>query len=170
MRIQAIIQRVFIGVAAGATLLAPMWTGRAAVPAQTPNITVQGTFGPKVSRGRPARATVTMTIPGGYHANANKASESYLIPTTLTVFPSAGVTVGAVSYPAGVMKVFGFSAGKPLRVYEGRVPMSFSVTVPANYSGGDVVLQARVKVQSCDDKTCYAPKTIDATLQAKVSP
>jgi hypothetical protein len=135
-------------------------------PQGGPNITVQGNIPAKVSRGRAARASVTMTIPAGYHANANKASESYLIPTTLTVTGPAGVNISAVSYPTGIMKTFSFSNGKPLRVYEGRVPMSFTVTVPANYAGGEVVLNARVRVQSCDDKTCFAPRNIDTQLKA----
>jgi DsbC/DsbD-like thiol-disulfide interchange protein len=165
-------ERTLLSLAAVALYLAPVQAlpVRATAALQGPNITVSANFAsPRVVRGRAIRGTVTVNIPAGYHANANPASESYLIPTSVAVIGPAGVTIGAVSYPRAIMKKFSFSNGKALKVYEGQVAMSFNVTVPANYPGNDLVLNAKVRVQSCDDKTCFAPKTIDTTLRAAVS-
>lgn len=171
MRIHGLLSRTLALAVVGALYLAPVQAlpARSAV-AQGPNIGVSAAFGtPRVVRGRAARGTVTMTIPAGYHANANPASEAYLIPTSVALSGPAGVTFGAVAYPRPLLKKFSFSNGKALKVYEGTVRMSFTVNVPANFGGSEVVVNAKVRVQSCDDKTCFAPKTIDTTLRAAVS-
>jgi hypothetical protein len=170
MRIKTITQTALLSLVVAALLLVSAPIGKASAGAQGPDIQVQGGFGtPRIARGRAVRATVTMSIPGGYHANAHQVLESYLIPTSLTVTGPGGVRIGAVGYPAGVMKKFGFSNGKALKVYEGRVSMSFTVTVPANFSGNELTLSAKVRVQSCDNQTCYAPRNIETNFSASVS-
>lgn len=169
MRSQGFFTDIRTLVVVGVLVLAPAAAlAKPASPVQGPNITVQGSLARAV-RGRSARGTVTMTIPAGYHANANPASESYLIPTSVSLTGPPGVTFGAVSYPRAISKTFGFSNGKALRVYEGRVVMSFNVNVPAYFEAAQITVTAKVKVQSCDDKTCFAPRTIETTLTAAVS-
>ncbi|MEO7506411.1 MAG: protein-disulfide reductase DsbD domain-containing protein [Pyrinomonadaceae bacterium] len=155
--------------ALAATFLMSVPAGLAAAPVQGPDLQVRGSFTPaQITRGKTVRATVVLTIPGGYHANANKVLESYLIPTSLKLTTSGGATVGAVSYPRGVLKKFGFSGDKSLSVYEGRVTMTFNVTVPASFSGNELLVSGELRVQACDDKTCFAPKTLKLGIRGQV--
>lgn len=168
MRVQAIFRNLLVTLVA-ATFLMSVPARLAATPAQGPDLQVRGSFPTsQIAKGKTVRATVVLTIPSGYHANANKVLESYLIPTSLKLSTSGGATTGAVTYPRGVLKKFSFSAGKALSVYEGRVSMTFNVTVPANFSGSELVVSGDLKVQACDDKTCFAPKTLKVTIRAQV--
>lgn len=146
-----------------------VWTPiSAATPAPEPNISVVGYFSTdKAQRGRPARVSIVIDIPRGYHIHSNRPLETYLIATSVKVEPENGLRAGAVSYPRPLLKTFKFSK-KQLSVYEGQVRLKFNVTVPANYAEGSAKVKARVRMQSCDDEVCFAPKTHDVNLKIDV--
>jgi DsbC/DsbD-like thiol-disulfide interchange protein len=127
---------------------------------------VSGSLG-TVHKGTAARGTVYLSLPGGTHANSNRPGNEYQIPTVVRVTPPRGVIVGRVSYPAGRNRKFAFSE-TPINVYEGRVPFTFTVKVPAGYKGETVRITASVRYQACTDEVCYAPKTKTVTLTANV--
>lgn len=92
----------------------------------------------------------------GWHVNSHKPSEDYLIATSVTVDPAAGVTAGEPKYPEGMMKKFSF-AEKPLSVYEG----SFTITVPLTGATENVERVAgAVEFQACSDTQCLAPASV----------
>ena len=72
-----------------------------------------GTFTP----GKPVRAVVVLSLPGGLHANSHSPGGEYSVPTTVRATAS-GVRIGAVSYPRGRDRKFEFSADT-INVYEG---------------------------------------------------
>src|SRR4051794_17566184 len=86
---------------------------------------VSGSLG-GVTKGKAAKATVYLTVPGGLHANSHNPNSEYAIPTVARASSTKGVKVGAVSYPRGHDRKFAFS-DTPLNVYEGRVPFTFTV-------------------------------------------
>lgn len=119
-----------------------------------------------VSPGKTARATVVLSLPGGLHANSNRPGSEYAIPTTIKATGN-GVKIGAVSYPRGRNRKFGFSEST-INVYEGRAAFGFNVTVPANYKGTTVKINATVRYQTCNNEVCYPPKSKQVTLTARV--
>ena len=118
------------------------------------------------ARGKATRVTVVLNIPGGLHANSNRPGSEYAIPTTVRATAN-GVKIGAVSYPRGRNRKFGFSENT-INVYEGRAAFGFNITVPANYSGSTVRINVTVKYQTCNDEVCYPPKSKQITLTARV--
>ncbi len=120
-----------------------------------------------VAKGQTARGTVLMTIPGGLHVNSNRPSSEYAIPTVVTVRGS-GVRLGRVTYPRGKNRKFQFSENS-INVYEGRVSFPFTVTVPENFRGKTVRVNASVRYQACTDEVCYPPKTKNIVLTARVN-
>jgi DsbC/DsbD-like thiol-disulfide interchange protein len=139
-----------------------------AAPAPEPNISVVGYFGSdKAQRGRAVQGSIVIDVPSGYHINSSKPLETYLIATSLKVDAPNGVRVGPISYPRALLKSFKFSQ-KKLSVYEGQARVLFSVTLPANYSGGSLELKARVRLQSCNDEVCFPPKTYDKEMRIDV--
>ena len=136
-----------------------VWTPiSAATPAPEPDISVVGYFSTdKAQRGKPARVSIVIDIPGGYHINSNRPLETYLIATSVKIEPENGLRAGAVSYPRPLLKAFKFSK-KQLSVYEGQVRLKFSVTVPANYADVSATVTARVRMQCCDNEVCFTPK------------
>lgn len=129
--------------------------------------TVSGSIGRGVvTRGKTVRAYVVLDIPKGLHVNSRYPKNEYLIPTTVNVSAN-GVNLGKVSYPAGKDRVYPYSE-KAINVYEGRVVFGFNVSVPQNYRGRTVRVRALVRFQPCTDEVCYAPRTKDITLTARV--
>ena len=136
-----------------------------AAPVPDPNIGVRGYYSSdKAQRGRTVRAAIVIEIPAGYHVNSNRPLNKYSIPTALKIEAPRGVTVGPVSYPRAIVRKLKATNNEPLAVYEGRAILRFNVTVPANYQGGEVVLKAKLRYQSCNDEVCYPPKNQDVDM------
>src|SRR5438067_1579264 len=94
-----------------------------------PDIKLSGvTSVDRAAAGSKFEAAVVMEIPAPFHVNAHKPSEDYLVPTTLTLQPARGLTLGPVVYPTPESKTFPFSQ-KPLLVHEGRLVLRVPVTV-----------------------------------------
>jgi DsbC/DsbD-like thiol-disulfide interchange protein len=130
-----------------------------AAPAPQPNIGINGYYSSdRAQRGRTIRGAIVIDIPAGYHVNGNRPLNKYSIPTALKIEAPRGVTVGPVSYPRAIVRKLKATNNEPLAVYEGRAILRFNVTVPANYQGGEVVLKAKLRYQSCNDEVCYPPK------------
>lgn len=146
-----------------------VWTPiSAATPSPEPNISVVGYFSTnKAQRGRPTRVAIVIDIPRGYHINSNRPLETYLIGTSVKVEAENGLRPGPVSFPRPLFKTFKFSK-KQLSVYEGQIRLKFNVTVPANYSDDSGKVKARVRLQSCNDEVCFAPKNYDVSLKIDV--
>lgn len=158
-----LIHRTFIVALLGVLVTIP--ANFQAAPAPEPNISVKGYYrNDKAPRGRTVQAAIVMEIPSGYHVNANRPLGKYAIPTTLKIEAPRGVTVGPVSYPRAIVRKLKAVNNEPLAVYEGRAILRFNVTVPANYQGGEVVLKARLRFQSCNDEVCFPPKNQDVDM------
>ena len=119
-----------------------------------------------VTRGKASRATVVLSIPGGLHVNSSRPGSEYQIPTSVRA-TSAGAKIGSVTYPRGTNRTFAFSE-KTINVYQGRTSFWFNVTVPAGFKGNSISVRVAVKYQACTEEVCYAPKTKEVTLTARV--
>src|SRR3954447_25971758 len=64
--------------------------------------------GGSVTRGKAAKATVVLSIPGGLHVNSSRPTSEYAIPTTVRA-TARGARIGRVSYPRGRNRTFAFS-------------------------------------------------------------
>jgi len=136
----------------------------AAVSAQT----VTGSIGKgTVERGKTARGSVVLNIPGGLHVNSSRPASEFAIATVVKVSGASGVRVTGLTYPKGKNRKFAFSENT-INVYEGRVSFPFTVTVPASFKGKTIRVTASVRYQACTDEVCYPPKTKNITLTAAV--
>lgn len=129
--------------------------------------TVSGSLGNgTVSRGSAAKGSIVLNIPGGLHVNSSRPNSEYAIPTSVRI-SGQGVRTGGISYPRGRNRKFQFSENV-INVYEGRVSIPFTVTVPANFRGDTVRMRAVVRYQACTDEVCYPPKNKEVTITARV--
>jgi thiol:disulfide interchange protein len=118
--------------------------------------------------GETVRGTLTVSLAQGLHAYQNPPSDPTNIP--LTVAAAGGTQLVSVQYPKGKDKPFlGYET--PLAIYEGQVRIP--VTLRAPTAEGPASFKLSVKVQLCDDTSCYPPQTVEvaatATVQRKVS-
>ena len=130
-------------------------------------VSVTGSLSKKtVARGSATKATVVLGIPSGLHVNSSRPASEYAIPTTVSVSGS-GLKAGGLTYPRGRNRKFQFSENL-INVYEGRVSFPFTVTVPTNFKGSTIRVNATVRYQACTEEICYPPKSKTITMTAKV--
>jgi DsbC/DsbD-like thiol-disulfide interchange protein len=120
-----------------------------------------------ITAGGSGEAAVRLQITSGYHVNANPPTFPYLIPTELTLAPADGIAVEFVTYPDALTKKFPF-AEKPLAVYEGETTVKARLKADKTTKPGTHNLSAKLRVQACDDKVCYAPGTIDLVVPVNI--
>jgi hypothetical protein len=121
-----------------------------------------------MATGESGDALVRLKITAGYHVNANPATFSYLIATKLELTPSDGITVEFITYPDPVTRTFAFSPEKPLAVYEGETTLKARLKADKASKPGTHNLSAKLRVQACDDKVCYAPGAIDLVMPVNI--
>lgn len=107
-------------------------------------------------------------IAAGWHVNAHKPSEDYLIPTEVKVTDAAGMTLSAFAYPPGQNVKFAFSE-KPLSVYAGRFTVTAAGTAPKSAAPGAHAISGTVGFQPCNDQQCLAPATVPFRAEVAVS-
>lgn len=117
--------------------------------------------------GDSGEATVRLQITNGYHVNANPPTFPYLKPTELEITPAEGIAVEFMTYPDPLTKKFAFSE-QPLAVYEGETIVKARLKADKTAKPGKHNLSAKLRVQACDDKVCYAPGTLDVIVPVNV--
>ncbi|HET7451447.1 MAG TPA: cytochrome c biogenesis protein CcdA, partial [Thermoanaerobaculia bacterium] len=98
-------------------------------------------------------------IAAGWHVNAHKPSEEYLIPTEVKVSDPGGLSLSEFSYPPAQNVKFAFSE-KPLAVYAGRFSVTAAGTVPKSAAPGAHAIAGTLAFQPCNDQQCLAPASV----------
>ena len=131
--------------------------------AQEPGITVQASLARDATApGSTFRVSVALDLPSPWHVNANPAASPDFIPTTLTWAPNPSVRSVKIIYPRGQLVAVPW-ADAPVSLYSGKTIIAAVVTIISN-----TTLTGVLKYQACDDKVCYAPKSVPVTLRAEV--
>ena len=112
---------------------------------------------------KPAKKAVVelrFRVADGFHVNSHMPKSELLIPTNLTLQPTAGVKAEAVQYPAGQEYSFSFEPNEKLDVYSG----AFTVKVPVVAEAGSHTVSGVLRYQACDNAACYPPKSLPVEL------
>jgi DsbC/DsbD-like thiol-disulfide interchange protein len=117
--------------------------------------------------GESGETLVLVQIANGYHVNANPPSQPYLKPTELELKPAEGISVDFITYPDPLVRNFSFSQ-TPLKVYEGDTQLKVRLKADKTATPGKHNLPAKLRVQACDDKVCYAPGALDITVPVNI--
>jgi hypothetical protein len=115
--------------------------------------------------GKSAVIDLRFKVQDGFHVNSHTPKADFLIPTKLTLEPSAGVKAAAPEYPVGTAYSFSFEPNEKLDVYSG----AFTVKLPVVATAGEHRLSGMLHYQACDHAACYPPKTlpVEVLLTAK---
>jgi hypothetical protein len=118
--------------------------------------------------GGKAALIVHIKLAEGYHINANKPNDEFLIPTTLTFKTVAGATFGAVAFPKAAQVKESYSE-KPMLVYKGDAIIKVPVLIAKTAKKGQLVLSGELKYQACSHQSCYPPvtQTVSAVIIVK---
>jgi DsbC/DsbD-like thiol-disulfide interchange protein len=122
-----------------------------------------------VPQGKPFEAAVVVAIQQGYHMNSHTPSEAYLIPTTLTATPPAGIKLVDTVYPPGKKIKFQF-ADQPLDVYSGSVTVKLKLSADASAAVGAATVPIVLRYQACSETTCLPPVKVPVEVKFNVAP
>ena len=120
-----------------------------------------------LAAGESGDLVVPIKIAKGYHVNANPPSFSYLKATALEIPPANGISVEFITYPDPLIRKFSFSE-KELAVYEGEAVVKARLKADKSAATGKHNLSAKLHVQACDDKVCYAPGVLDLSVPVNI--
>ena len=98
---------------------------------------------------------LALDIRPGWHVNAHRPLQDYLIPTTLTVV-GAGWGLAAADYPAARVARLGFQA-EALALYEGEVRIQAELR---RLPDAAARLPLELRLQACSDQVCLPPETL----------
>lgn len=122
-----------------------------------------------VARGGTFEVMLDVGIMAGFHMNAHKPSEDYLIPTELTAKLPAGFKELETMYPPGVAKKLSFT-DKPLLVYTGKFTVRAKLAAETNAPLGKVKLPFTLQYQACNDAVCLPPVKVPVDVTVQIAP
>jgi len=124
-----------------------------------------------VPRGRAFQVAVVAEILPGFHINANKVLEDYLIPTSLLreLPATPALRLLETDYPPGQLKKFEFS-DMLLLVYEGAVTLRMKLRAAPDAPLGLLRLPLALRYQPCNDKVCLPPVTLPIAVELEIAP
>ena len=109
---------------------------------------------------QPQSVILNFRIRDGLHINAHKPRSPYLIPTSLTLDPPAGMHIAHIKYPQATEYHFSFAPKDALLVYTGEMPIEVHIQAKA----GTYSVPGKLRYQACDNQMCNPPKTLLYTL------
>ena len=118
--------------------------------------------GISVKAGETTKATLSVTVASGYHANSNKPADAYLIPLQLTWNPGP-LTATSVVFPKPQTQKLGFSS-KPVSVFTGTFDIVTQFKVAGDAAPGASTANGKLHYQACDDRSCLPPATIEVSV------
>ncbi len=120
-----------------------------------------------VDAGKSSTVHIGVEIKNGYHIQANKVNDEYLIPTTLKINADKNIMLGEQAFPQG--KKFRLEGSDDyLNVYDGNFDISIAFKTTEQIQKGKYTLAAKIHYQGCDSNSCLSPKTIDFLIPIEV--
>jgi thiol-disulfide isomerase/thioredoxin len=136
-------------------------------PAKAP-FTISAIVEPQpISANSRAELLVRIKVAPGFHINANKPDDDYLIATSLTPSPVHGINWEDPIYPAPVNMVGKFSS-RPLKVYDGEVLIKVPLVVVSSAVANEINMKAVLRLQACNSESCLPPKNIPIAAVIKL--
>jgi hypothetical protein len=121
-----------------------------------------------VARGAAFEIAVVGEILPGFHINANKVLEDYLIPTTVESPAAPGLKIVSTAYPEAQLKKFPFSESK-LAVYEGKFVVRLKLQAAADAPLGARSLPLTLRYQACNDQACLPPARLALNAAVEIA-
>ena len=114
-----------------------------------------------------AFGTVNIMIKEGYHIQSNKVDDEYIIPTKLDVIDNEFIQLIEIVYPEG--KDFNLvGSDMILNVFDGEFEIKIKLRIDSQDVLGEYQLDAILHYQACDDKSCFAPKSIEFVIPVEI--
>jgi len=129
-----------------------------------PVVAFGGSF--TVQGGAPGGAATVLLpfdIQRGWHINADKVTDDFMVPSALELETEAGIKVERIAYPPAETVKLKISE-KPLAAWKGRIEIGVVLSgLPAS---GAVDLKGKLTYQACNDAICQPPQDVAFNIRA----
>jgi hypothetical protein len=113
-----------------------------------------------VEAGKPDELELRFRVQPGMHINSHTPKDELLLPTTLQLTGTNGVSILGEEFPAGEKLHLAIGAGEMLNVYQGE----FRVLLRVKARAGESTLTGALHYQACDTASCYPPRTLPVNI------
>jgi hypothetical protein len=137
--------------------------------AQQQYVTVAPVDAVAVAPGKTAAVKIDARVNQGFHINSNKPNSDLLIATEFKFSLPTELIIAGVTYPAGQQLTFPFMPNEPLSVYSGDFQVAANVRASQHAHPGTYRVHAQLKYQACNDRQCFAPKTMPVDFDVKIA-
>lgn len=120
-----------------------------------------------VDSGESSTILLMVKVKEGFHIQANKVDEEYLIPTTLVIKSYNNIMIGEQTFPKS-KKLRLEGSDEYLNIYDGNFNISILFNTDPHIKKGIHNLTATLQYQACDSKRCFSPKTINLSIPIEV--
>ena len=129
-----------------------------------------GTIEPiTIKSGQKSEIIIPVSVKKGFHIQSNPASKKYLIPTTLKITKSPGIELGEVVYPKKVVPHSLEGSKDTINTYEGKIQFSATAMAKKSAKKGKRKIDASLRYQACNAKTCFFPQTLKIALPVTIN-
>lgn len=122
----------------------------------------------QVPRTQTVDVALMLNIASGYHINSHTPSQTYLIPTNVTLADTSGFQQTGSNYPAGQMLNFAFTQDK-LSVYSGSATIWLRFQAQSDAPLGEITLPLVVKFQACNATACLPPAKVAVPVRVSIA-
>ena len=120
-----------------------------------------------VQAGKSSVINITVEVKNGYHIQANKVDNEFIIPTTLEINGDEKITLKKQIFPsAKQFKLEG--TDEHLDVYDGRFEINIFFKARKEIQKGIRQLKGKLNYQACDSVRCLFPRVIDFSIDVEV--
>jgi hypothetical protein len=117
--------------------------------------------------GESNRIDIEVIVRKGYHIQANVVDDESLIPTTLEIRSNEYITIRKQEFPRSKkFKLEGTDSY--LNVYDGKFLVKLFIDPLKAGPESKYILEARLRYQACDSKSCLFPRTIDFSIPLEI--
>lgn len=120
----------------------------------------------KTQKGAVTVVSIRAVLPPGFHANSDKPTDVYLIPLSLK-WTTGPLQADGITYPKSTTEKYSF-ADRPLSVVTGEFTITTKFKVPSGASTGPAAQNGTLRYQACNDRMCFAPKTVPVVLSLNI--
>jgi uncharacterized protein len=137
------------------------------LPLSSPDIVTIQVIDSIVYTGKSNKVEIEVNVKEGYHIQANEVSDESLIPTTLEITSNEYLTTRKQEFPRS--KKFKLEGtDRFLNVYDGKFLIKLFIDPPKTAAESKYCLEARLRYQACDSRSCLFPRTIDFSIPLQV--
>jgi len=147
--------------------VALLWVGAwAQIPSVLPLVQVEA-VPVEANPGGEAEILLRIDVLPGWHINAHRPSQGFLVPTTLKFAELSEIQIVEERWPDPKVRRLRFSE-VPLELYEGAVEVILRIRVKPGVPPGTYVLRGELRYQACNDEVCVPPTSVEVAIPVEV--